>query len=68
MRWGAADGQPDKVGDYGMLVDLRINAEAEGGHQIFRIAGWPVALIVSQDVKNLCEKLGGTGLSYQRVD
>jgi len=68
MRWGEADGRPDKVGEYRMLADLRINAEAAAGHHMFRIAGWPIALIVSQETKQLFEQFGVTGVSYQRVD
>jgi hypothetical protein len=33
-----------------------------------RIAGWPIALIASEEVKGLLEDSGVSGVKYDRVD
>ena len=68
MRWTASDGRPDKVGQYRMVIGLKIDGSRVEGRQIFRVAGWGIALIVSDDVKRLLEKCGLSGVVYQRVD
>jgi hypothetical protein len=67
-KWTAADGRPDKIGQYRMIVELKIDPAAAQDHQIFRIADWPIALIVSEKVKSLLEVRKVSGLRFQRVD
>jgi hypothetical protein len=67
-RWCDADGRPDKIGQFRMIVKLRIDSAAAAGHHIFRVEGWPIALIVSERVKELFESEHLTGLVYERVD
>ena len=68
MKWGAADGRPDKVGHYRMVTGLRITPELvpEDAH-IFRVEGWPVALIVSRTMKESMERAGCRGAVFVPV-
>lgn len=67
-KWTLADGRPDKTGQFRMIAKLKINATLARGHHIFRIAGWPIALIVSGQVKDLLEARKTSGVVYERVD
>lgn len=67
-KWTAADGRPEKVGQFRMIAKLKIDPAAASGHHIFRAAGWPIALIVSENVKSLLEVKRVSGLKYERVD
>jgi len=67
-RWTAADGRPDKVGQYRMIVDLRIRGSAvPAGIDIFRVSGWNVALIVSERMRSAIEAVDATGLKFYPV-
>lgn len=55
MKWGANDGRPDKVGRYRMITNLTIDPARVEGHDIFRIADWEVALIVSEQLRDAIE-------------
>lgn len=67
-KWTDTDGRPDKIGQYRMINGLRIDPRIADGHHIFRIEGWPIALIVSESVKRLFENKNLSGVSYNRVD
>jgi hypothetical protein len=66
--WTDADERPEKVGQFRTIVKLKIFAAAADRHHIFRIAGWPIALIASEEVKGLLEDTGVSGVKYDRVD
>ena len=68
QRWTTMDGRPEKVGQYRMVVGLKIDGTLAQGRHIFRVAGWEIGLIVSDDVKRLFEDHDLTGVVYQRVD
>ncbi len=65
--WRPEDGQPEKVGEYRVVVGLRIDSSKVGGASIFRPWGWPVALIVSEHLKQAMEQEGLTGLRFVEV-
>lgn len=67
VKWSEADGRPEKVGAYRMITKLCLRSDAAAGHDIFRVAEWPIALIVSERVKKLFEELKITGIKCQRV-
>lgn len=50
---------------FGYFFESRIDGI---GVHIFRLAEWPIALIVSQEVKRLFESRHLSGLKYERVD
>jgi hypothetical protein len=61
MRWQEGDGEPEKVGQFRQIVDLRVNSKKLRGVDICRVKDWEVCIIVSEKTKNLIEdnKLGG---------
>jgi hypothetical protein len=67
-KWTDADGRPDKIGHFRMVVKLKIDPLLADGHHLFRMAGWPIALIASQEVKRLFESRNLSGLKYEQVD
>ncbi|NMG68096.1 hypothetical protein GPA19_24490 [Azoarcus indigens] len=67
-RWTDADGRPEKIGQLRMVAKLRIDPKAADGHHLFRVAGWPVALIASKEVKSIFEERKVSGVKYERVD
>lgn len=50
--------RPDKAGQYKYFEKLIVDAERAKGFNIFRLAGWRVALIVSEEFKSCIEKVG----------
>lgn len=67
MKWTEADERPDKLGGYQMIVDLTIDPDRTNGHDIFRITGYTVALIVSEAMKVSLERLGTIGIVFESV-
>lgn len=45
-KWTEPDGRPDKVGEYRTIVRLFIDP-SRVDHEMFRVTGWEVALVVS---------------------
>ena len=68
QKWSEEDSRPEKVGKLEMVVDLKIDRAAATGHDIFRVAEWPLALIISERMKSAFEKFRVTGVRYERVD
>lgn len=67
-KWTEADGRPDKVGGFRMFAKLKIDPIAASGHDIFRIAGWPIALVVSEKVKSFFEMRNVSGVRFEQAD
>ncbi|MCY1044490.1 hypothetical protein OV208_24435 [Corallococcus sp. bb12-1] len=65
--WTPEDGRPDRVGTYRAVHDLRIDPMKTEGADIFRTWGWPLALIISKDIKLALEHLGATGVRFKDV-
>lgn len=65
--WSAEDGLPDMIGKLQMVIDLVIDPHLAQGRQLFRLEGWPVALIASSDVKKALEDEGVTGICFKQV-
>jgi hypothetical protein len=66
VRWKPEDGHPDRVGEYRVVEDMRIDPGRVGGVRIFRTWGWPV-LIVSEQLKRAMEQEGITGTRFTEV-
>lgn len=67
LLWTHEDGEPDRVGQYRDVRDLRIDKAKAGNAQVFRPEGWEVALIVSERIKDAMERLGTTGTRFEEV-
>ncbi len=65
--WQPEDGQPEKVGRYRYVHDLRIDPSKVGGARVFRPWGWSIALIVSEDLKQAIEAEGISGTRFVEV-
>jgi len=61
------DGQPEKVGKYRVVSGMRIDPTKAGDARIFRPWGWPVALIVSEELKEAMEAEDITGTKFEEV-
>jgi hypothetical protein len=67
-KWTDADGRPERVGQLRMVAKLKIDPSRADRHHLFRLAGWPIALIASQEVKSLFESRNMSGLKYEQVN
>ncbi|MFP2904049.1 imm11 family protein [Pyxidicoccus sp. 3LFB2] len=61
------DGQPEKTGTYRSVMGLRIDKSLVGNVKVFRTWGWPLALIVSEPIKEALERTGATGMKFTEV-
>lgn len=66
--WKEGDGRPDKVGRIRMVTRLRINPCDAYGHSIFRLAEWPIALIVSDEIRSLLQSSNVTGIGFEPMN
>jgi hypothetical protein len=67
QRWTRQDARPEKVGTYRMVTNLTIDASRATGKDIFRVAGWEIALVVSGRVKRAIEVLPGLAIAFRLV-
>jgi hypothetical protein len=67
MKWGPQDGRPERVGQYRMVTELFIDKSRAAGSDIFRIAGWEIALIISDVVKDAIEAVDDLGVVFLPV-
>ncbi len=65
--WEPEDNQPDKLGEYRAVHQLRIDPAKVGDARIFRPWGWRVALIISEDIKKAIEASGLSGTRFIEV-
>ena len=65
--WTPDDGRPEKVGQYRMIIDLKLDSARVGGHDIFRVGGWDIAVIVTERLKDALQREHVTGLTYRAV-
>lgn len=68
-RWIPEDenDQPELTGQYRNVVGMRIDKSRVGDAKVFRPWGWPVVLVVSEDIKEALERTGATGLKFTEV-
>jgi hypothetical protein len=68
LKWLPGDHRPDKVGQYRMVIDLRVDAgRIPTDAHFFRIEGWAVALIVSARAKECMHAVGCFGAKFEEV-
>lgn len=68
LKWTTSDHRSDLAGRYRMVTNLRIRgSEIPANHHIFRIEGWPIALIVSESMKVTMESAGCFGATFTEV-
>ncbi len=67
LFWTHEDGEPDRVGQYRDVRDLRIDKARVGNAKVLRPEGWEVVLIVSEEIKAALEHMGATGTRFAEV-
>lgn len=68
VKWTEDDGRPDKTGSYRMFTRLVIDdLKIPKGVHIFRVEGWTIALVVSEDMKQVMESTGCSGIVFEEV-
>lgn len=65
--WKPEDGQPERVGDYKSVMGMRIDPTKVGDAKVFRTAGYDIALIVSEDIKQALEHAKTRGAKFTAV-
>ena len=63
-RWKEEDGRPDRLGQYHVISTIRVNTVKTGGHHIFRLADWPLALLVSDTLRNALIDIPSLGVEF----
>ncbi|MBN1208920.1 MAG: hypothetical protein JXB05_28940 [Myxococcaceae bacterium] len=58
---------PERAGEYRAVHGLRIDPSKVGDAQVFRPWGWPVVILVSEDIKSALERIGATGTVFTEV-
>lgn len=67
-RWQENDGRPDKIGQFRQMTQLQLDqSKIPPTDKIFRVAGWDVALVVSEEIKNRLKDESVTGLGFVEV-
>jgi hypothetical protein len=54
-------------GAYYMLSRIHVRADAVPGYRIFRLSRWPVAIVVSEHVRDAVVRSGASGLAFSQV-
>jgi hypothetical protein len=68
MKWTDKDHRADLAGQYRMVTKLKIDSrELPTDAHFFRIEGWRIALIVSEQVKIAMEICGCRGAAFQDI-
>ncbi len=71
QRWTKEDaegvGEPGKAGSYRMVIGLHIDPSKVGDAKILRPSEWPIALVCSEEVRDLLERHEVTGVSFVPV-
>ncbi|MFP2910565.1 imm11 family protein [Pyxidicoccus sp. 3LFB2] len=67
VYWTPEDERPEKVGEYRDVYEMRIDPTRVGDARVFRTWGWPIALIVSEDLKAALEREEATGVRFTEV-
>jgi hypothetical protein len=65
--WTHENGVPEMVGQYFSVRDLRIEKEKVGDAKVFRLEGWTVSLIVSEEIHDALERMGATGTRFEEA-
>ena len=67
VRWTESDGRADKIGQYRMITEIAIDSKRAAGHPVFRIAGWEVAVVIDQAIKEELQRLDISGVELKRL-
>jgi hypothetical protein len=66
-KWTETDGRPDRMGQYRMVSEVRLNSDKANGIHVLRIEGWDVPLVVSDKVVEEIQSSGIRGVILDRL-
>lgn len=67
-KWTKDSFRPDKAGQYEWITNLTVDpSQIPPDAHIFRLKGWHITIIVSEDTKKLMENCGCLGAKFQLV-
>lgn len=66
-RWQEGDHRSDLIGQYHMISTIRIDSLRTHDHHIFRILNWPVALLVSDTIKDALADIPNLGVVFKQA-
>lgn len=65
IKWTSTDGRPDRVGRYRQVTRLFVDkARIPANCHVFRLLGWAVALVVSDEVRSAMLAAGCRGAKF----
>ena len=64
-RWLPGDHRSDRIGQYHMISTIRVDPKRTYEHQIFRIKNWPIALLVSNTIKDALASIPRLGVVFE---
>ncbi len=64
-RWQPGDHRPDRVGHYHSIPTIRIDPVRTGDHHVFRILNWPIALLVSDSIRDALMDVPDLGVLFK---
>ena len=65
VYWTEYDGRPDKIGQFRMITKLRIDPDRVGREHVFRIDGWKIALVISDQLRRELLASEVTGIHFE---
>lgn len=67
LKWTENDGRPEKIGKFRMFTKLQIKKNLPINSHLFRVTEWPVALLVSEALKERIERRHASGVVFSAV-
>ncbi|WP_342375498.1 hypothetical protein NVS55_29960 [Myxococcus stipitatus] len=67
LIWQPEDERPEMVGEYRSVAGMKIDRSKVGDTKVFRTWGWPLGLIVSEDIKAALESAKVSGAKFEEV-
>jgi hypothetical protein len=66
-RWTKEDERPDRLGQYHVISTIRVDPSRAQDHHIFRIKDWPLALLLSNTLKNALADIPDLGVVFSQA-
>ena len=63
--WKPKDGRPDRLGTYQGIGKKVLKMSIVDGYKIFRIKGWLITLVVAREIKEVCEHMNVSGVTFK---
>jgi len=67
LKWTENDGRPEKIGQFRMITQLKVRTDLAIESHLFRVTEWPIALLVSEALKESIESHNASGVTFSAV-